>query len=240
MTGRTRRIAIALTACALCAMPSVMRAQVQVGQRDTFEDGTTQGWNVGPGHPAPPRNIATGGPGGADDNFLLLTSLGGQGSGSRLAVINMAQWTGDFRAAGIGSISMDLFNFGPSDLYLRLLVADPVAGPPTNAAVSTDAFFLAAGSDWTHVVFSLRPDAMTAVLGTVNGALTDVRELRIFHNPDPFFGGPPEAIPPVLASLGVDNITATPEPGTLLLCGTGLAALVAVGRRRRRPRAELQ
>lgn len=232
--GTIRHFAVALTACALCTLPTMTQAQVQVGQRDTFEDGTTQGWAVGPEHPAPPVNMATGGPGGANDNFLLLSALGGQGPGSRLSAINMAQWTGNYRAAGIGSISMDVINFGPSDLYLRMLVADPAAGPPTNAAVSSDAFFLAAGSDWTNVVFSFNPDALTPVLGTVDGALTDVRELRIFHNPDPFFGGPPESSPPVMGSLGIDNITATPEPGTIVLCGMGLAALALVARRGRR------
>lgn len=236
MTGRTRHIALALAAGALCAMPTVGQAQVAVGQRDTFEDGTTMGWGVGPEHPAPPRNIPTGGPGGAGDNFLLLSAFGGNGPGSRMSVINMSQWTGDYRTAGIGTISMDVFNFGPSDLFLRLLVADPVAGPPTNAAISSDALFLAAGSDWTHVAFRLDPASLTAVLGTVNGALSNVTELRLFHNPDPVFAGPPGSSPPVLASLGIDNITATPEPGTLLLCGSGLVALVVVTRRRRSTR----
>lgn len=234
MTRRGRQLAIAITASALCTLPAVGQAQVAVGQRDTFEDGTTQGWVVGPDHPAPPRNVATGGPGGAGDNFLLLSAFGGNGPGSRMSAFNTSQWTGDYRSAGIGSISMDVFNFGPSDLFLRLLVADPVAGPPANAAVSSDAFFIAAGSDWTHVAFRLDPASLTAVLGTVNGALSNVTELRIFHNPDPVFAGPPGSSPPVMASLGIDNIVATPEPGTLLLCGSGLVALVVVTRRRRR------
>jgi hypothetical protein len=50
---------------------------VTVGQVDTFEDGTTQGWVagvLGAVHPVPPAN-ALGGPAGANDNYLLLTSL---------------------------------------------------------------------------------------------------------------------------------------------------------------------
>lgn len=233
MTRRSRALTTVLTACTLIALPAIVQAQLQVGQRDTFEDGTTQGWGVGPEHPMPPRNIATGGPAGADDNFLLLSALGGPGAGGRMSVINAAQWTGNYRAAGIGSISMDLFNFGPNDLFIRLLLADPLMGPPTNAAISSDAIFLAAGGNWTHAVFSLGPDALTAVLGTVNGALTNATELRLFHNPDPFFNGPPDSSPTVLANLGVDNIVAAPEPATLWLCASGLLALVAIGRRRR-------
>ena len=59
---------------------------------DTFEDGSTQGWVanlLGMGsHPAPPANVADGGPLGAGDNYLQITALGGGGAGSRLSAIN--------------------------------------------------------------------------------------------------------------------------------------------------------
>ena len=39
---------------------------------DDFEDGTTAGWDVGNpnAHPAPPVNVSTGGPTGADDAYF--------------------------------------------------------------------------------------------------------------------------------------------------------------------------
>ena len=58
-----------------------------IGQVDNFEDGTTQGWVVGllgAPSPAPPQNIPNGGPLGAGDNYLQLTSVGGSGAGNRL------------------------------------------------------------------------------------------------------------------------------------------------------------
>src|SRR5678815_5531455 len=72
---------------------------------DNFEDGTTQGWFVPGPHPAPPANIPTGGPGGAGDNYLQVTALGGDTAGSRLSVQNASQWQGDL--ASFSRITMD-------------------------------------------------------------------------------------------------------------------------------------
>ena len=197
-------------------------AQITLGQIDTFEDGTTQGWGVGPGgSPVPPVNVAGGGPNGANDNYLLLTSLGGAGGpGSRLVAFNMAQWAGDYLSAGVGLIQMDLNNLGTTDLSLRLLLADPAQGPPSNIAI-TDAFLLPAGSGWTHASFSISPSSLITLLGSANAALTNATELRIFHNPAPDFPGPPIGIPAIQASLGVDNIAAVPEPSAVLLVTVG-------------------
>ena len=81
---------------------------------------------------------------------------------------------------------------------------------------------------------------MTAVFGSVNTALTNATELRLFHNPAPAFPPPPIGPPAVNVRLGVDNITAAavPEPATLLLLGTGLAGISAAVRKRRRANKE--
>jgi hypothetical protein len=216
-------------------------AAVIIGQIDNFEDGTTQNWLVallGASHPAPPVNIATGGPGGVDDNYLLLTALGGSGVGSRLAVINTAQWTGDYLAAGVHGILMDVNNLGNADLSLRLLVADPQGGPPTNLAFSTNAVDVPAQSGWIRVHFRLDPGDLTASLGSVTAALANTTEFRIFHSLSATFPG--EA---VVAQLGLDNITAvsifpTPVPamsewGMLIFAVfLGLSAIYYLSRRR--------
>jgi hypothetical protein len=211
--------------CALLLLPVTPVGAVSLGQIDTFEDGTTQNWLVGllgAPHPAPPVNVPSGGPAGVDDNYLRLTALGGVGAGNRLTAINVNQWTGNYLAAGILAIVMDVNNLGTSDLALRLLVADPTVGPPTNLAFSSDAIVVPGGSGWTTVTFPFTPADLTAGLGSVGDALTNATELRIFHSTAATFPG--EA---VVAQLGVDNITAVPLPGTFLLLGSGLLALAA-------------
>ncbi len=207
---------------------------VAIGIPDTFEDGTTQGWIVGllgVPHPAPPVNVPTGGPGGVDDNFLQLTSVGGAGAGNRLTVINLAQWAGDYLSTGVTTISMDVLNLGTTDLTLRLFLEDPMGGPPTNTAI-TAGVLLPAASGWTHVSFGVESLDLIGLMGSVDTLLGNVTAIRLFHGVDPAFPGPA-----IVSQLGLDNIVASaaataPEPGTALFL---LAALlgVEIGRRRR-------
>lgn len=226
------RLAAACTAALgvlLAAAPA--GAQITLGHVDSFEGGTTAGWQVGGApHPAPPR-VEAGGRRGADDHYLRLTSIGGGGPGSRMSAYNVGSaWTGDYRAAGVSGVSMWVNNFGSSDLFLRLGVVDfaDQPGPPIHVALSLAPIVLPGGSGWTHVTFSLHPQALGAILGTAGGALRNADELRIYHRAE--FGFPPDAIE---AELGLDDITAVPEPSTLALLGGGLLALGAAARRRR-------
>jgi hypothetical protein len=211
-----------------------------IGIKDTFQDGTTDGWFAGGGPgggvpPVPPHVVATGGPEGAGDQFLQITSNGVTGTpGSRLVALNAAQWAGDYLAAGITAIGMDLKNLGPTQLTIRLLFEDPIPGPPANEGVTTVGVVLPVGSDWTHVAFAISPADLTMFFGSANAVLHNTTVLRIIDSPTP--------VEPVtiLGQLGVDNIEATgaaaaavPEPATVLLTSTGLAALSARYRRRR-------
>jgi hypothetical protein len=198
---------------------------------DDFEDGTTAGWHVGDlAHPAPPVNISTGGPAGIDDAYLQLQAFGGSGPGSRLSALNLSQWTDDFTS--VSAIGMDVNNFGPEDLVLRLLFVNfpDAPGPPTDVAWTLAPIVVPSGGGWNNVIFSLSAANLFAPFGTVGGALADVDELRIFHNPNPFFGGPSVGAPPVVATLGIDNIgvivetTEVPEPASMLLMLVGLGA----------------
>lgn len=189
----------------------VQARAVTVGQIDNFEDGTTQGWIGGLGmggpNPLPPVN-ALGGPAGASDNYLRLTSDGGVGPGGRLSVLNLAQWSGNYIAAGVGSIAMDLINLGSTDLALRLVFEDPTVGPPTNLAFSANAFVLPAGSGWVHAVFPIGISDLQAGLGDVGLALTNTTAIRIYHSAAANFPNPVFPIAPIAAQLGVDNIQA--------------------------------
>jgi hypothetical protein len=215
-------------------------AAVVIGQVDDFEDGTTQGWVVafGPAGgvpPAPPQVVGTGGPQGAGDGYLLLSAVGGAGPGGRLTAGNLSQWTGDYLAAGVDRIDMWVNNLGSSDLFLRLLIEDPMAGPPTNVAFSADPVAVLAGTGWQNIVFSLNQADLIAGLGSTAGALTNATVLRLFHGAADGFPGEP-----VVAQLGVDDIRASaaiPEPATWALMIVGFGAVGATCRRRRSPRA---
>jgi hypothetical protein len=214
---------------------------VIIAELDNFEDimDPVEGWMVGSGlgsgHPAPPSN-QLGGPAGAMDNFLLLTSIAPPagvrpGPGSRLGAFNVSQWSGDYIAAGVDLITMDVRNFGDVDLSLRLALAVSVM-PDIDVAVSTDAVVLPAMSDWTSVEFPIGPGNLTALAGTVDAALMSMmKQLWIFHDVTLSASFRPDV---VTAQLGVDNITAArsaagviPEPWSLIVWG--LLALTAGG-----------
>jgi hypothetical protein len=225
---------LALAALSLSFGLSLPGQAVTLGQVDTFESGTTEGWVInllGIGNPpaeALPQNIADGGPAGSGDNFLRLTSVGGGGAGSRLVAVNLGAWAGDYASAGVTGIRMNLRNSGSTDLTLRLLFENPNGGPPTDIAVSTNGVFLAAGGGWTSVLFPTIPAALKPLLGSVADALSTTTALRLFHGTDPIF----PALP-LPAVLDVDNIAAVPEPATWALWAAG-ALLLAAQRRRAR------
>jgi hypothetical protein len=88
-------------------------AAIAIDQFDTFEDGTTQGWEARNFFLEPsdlPAINNLGGPAGGDDRYMLLSSTALTGS-AVLSASNSTQWTGDFIAAGITAISMDVNNF---------------------------------------------------------------------------------------------------------------------------------
>ena len=218
-----------LAAFALLASMAAPRgaSAVTLGQVDDFEDGTTQGWVVALQGATPPAatlpvNVGTGGPAGANDNFLRLTSLGNYGPGGKLVAINLSQWTGDYVTANVLGISASVINLGATDVSLRFYVSDADGGPPTNAAISTQAIVLPSGSGWTNVLFPISASDLTATFGSAGAALADAREIRILHALAASF--PPEN---KTAQVGLDNLTAVPEPGTGLLLGLGLVALTA-------------
>ena len=179
----------------LLAAPAV--AQITIGQTDDFEDGTTQDWRNGRNTPDV-SNVATGGPDGAGDAYLQIVADGSFIAG-RLVAFNTEQWAGDFTAAGVTTVTLDLNNTGTSDLVVRLWIEGPGGD-----FVSTDGLFLGAGSGWQAASFSVQPGDLTASGGTdVNATLSDVFRFRVYHGPAASAPGPN-----VVGELGLDNITA--------------------------------
>lgn len=217
LSCKTSMVMGAFAAATLLAAPA--HATVTLGHVDDFQDGTTQSWAGG----SAPTNIPTGGPAGAGDQYLQLSSTGTKPIGSK----NEDQWIGDLTGAGVTSIEADVANFGSTDLELRVLA---IESGFASQYTSTTTITVPAGGNWIHVVFDLTAPNMTLVGGAtpdVATALSSVQTFLIRHQP-----GAPAGVagaPSVVGQLGIDNITATPEPATL-----GLLALggIAVLRRR--------
>lgn len=212
------------TASLLASLALPAGAAIVVGQTDDFENGTLLGWDSGSRNPNGPTNVPSGGPAGANDHFLHLTSNGSSGAGGKLVVFNADQWTGDYLGAGVTSIRMQVDNLGATNLALRLIL-EGGAGRLT----TVDPVTVPAGSGWETVSFSLTSANLTG--GNFNAVMGQVSTLDLVHSPSAIAFR--SSAPNIAAVLGVDNITAVPEPGALLLTAIGLAALVcSVGRKR--------
>lgn len=200
---------------ATCAAFSAS-AQIVSGQLDDFQDGTVMGWTGGTG----PTNVPDGGPMGAGDRFMRLTSAGASGPGSRLGAFNAAQWSGDYASAGVTAVSVDLRNPSDKDLEVRAVLFSTEGARWT----STTSFALPAMTDWTRATFSLLESDLTLALGSTPYAtlMSDVQMLMFRHD-----GGAPDATgEPIEAEMGVDNIEAVPEPVSFAALAVGLGALV--------------
>ncbi len=221
----TRRVP-AVVLAVLAAGPAL--ADITVGQIDDFQDGTLQDWGNGI-----IESLVTnedGGPLGAGDRFLQTITTGlTNGPGSRLAVFNREQWTGDYLAAGVTSISMDVANFTPSDTQLELRVM--LFSDTGSVFTSTVASVVAADGQWTTVTFDVTEGGLTMVDGlfTYQESITAINRLLVRHQP-----GEPQSVGAAPhfrdGVMGLDNIRALPAPGTLAL--VPLAGALLVRRRR--------
>ena len=226
--------------CLLSLLPPGAARAISVGQIDDFEDGTLQDWRMGTTTVTAEHmtNITDGGPAGAGDNFLQVTSHETHGTtpgGNRLTFFNRLQWTGDYTAAGITAIAMDLKNISSSEILNMRIAINGGFGPSfnfTGGVFTTSASIsLISGSDWTRAVFSLLPGDLIPISGGTGGnttgndvqaTLANVLELRLLNSATPDWSGLP-----IAATLGVDNLLAVPLPPALALFGSGLAVLMA-------------
>ena len=201
-----KTLTFAVAGAMLC--PALALGMV-LGQVDDFQDGTPAGWSGGPDR----INQPTAGPAGANDRWLEVVTVSGSGFGSKLGMRNDLQWAGDYAAAGVTGISMDLRNGVAQALDMRIMILSSIGGNFTSA----NAFSLAADGAWHSAVFGLSASDLTHVgggSGLLADALGAVNRLLIRNDPDPASGTGPASTPsfPSGSSVGFDNITALPSP----------------------------
>jgi hypothetical protein len=203
---RKENLIAVLLAIYFLTYPVIAVDAITINQIDEFNT-DTQNWRIGKwSHPSPPQRIPSGGPDGAEDSYLELSSTGAGNAGSKLVVFNTSQWTGNWTGEGVNTIEMDLNNFGATDLVMRLSIDGSGGRFSLQEGIA-----LSAGSGWQHAVFNVRADDFVAVGGTnIDDTLANVSVLRLLHNSAPGWRGIP-----VEATLGVDNITAYPESFSL-------------------------
>ena len=143
-----------------------------------------------------------------------------------------------YLSAGVTSIELDANRIaGPSDVSLRLLLFGP-----GGTWASTNLAPTLTGPGWQHLSFGLSAADLTYVPGSfavpdgtgiLADTLSDVTLLLVRH--DRLIPTIPGNHPPhITATLGLDNITAVPEPSTLVLLCMGAVGLFVYGWRRRR------
>ena len=160
-------------------------------------------WSEGAPSGSKPVNVPNGGPGGAGDRYLENFSSGGSGAGSRQAMYNTVQWTGNYVAARASRITADLANLGSTPLYMRFAVR---GGPNFTSYVSTQPFVVPADGNWRTAAFDLSAASLTNVSGpdSLATVLGEVLEVRLVSSQN-FVSYIGDA---VNSRLGVDNIRA--------------------------------
>jgi hypothetical protein len=180
---------------------------VTLDQVDDFQDPDAgkADWRGGVGFTSQAR-VASGGPDGVDDAFLRVITRR-----YHLATKNTDQWAGNYLAAGIGAIEMDLkYITGTADaVEIRILLFGPggaFASASLTDPISTEAWerhrFGLTAADLVHV---------TGGTGDLADTLSAVRKLLIRHDrAEPTMPG--EHPPHITATIGIDNIHAVPAP----------------------------
>ena len=227
---RCERAARLLLLAVLVASAPGVASAIEAGSVDDFEDMTTQGWGsavFGSSNPTPPQNIAD--PEDAMNRILNIRSSGAGTAGSRLVGLGLGiQWDGDYPAAGVVAIELDAINLGSTDLFLRVALVTislealvsaialelPAAGPQETAQWVTHEFSL----DLADLDCEGSCDA-EFVLG-------NVEELRILSSA----AGMTKKGDRIAASVGIDLISAVPEPASALQGAAALAALALLAR----------
>jgi hypothetical protein len=205
-------------------------------QIDDFQDGTVQNWLGATG-----GVLSDVGPNGTGDQSLLVTTTGFAGGvNSRLVIFSggssfpaPTQWTGDWTAAGVRRIALDVLNPNSFDLNMWLGIAGP-GGPgsagSTDAYVTKQGIVVPADEAWHTIEFDVLVDDFVAwgAIDNPAAALADVFQFRIIHSSAQDWRGAVGE-----ASMLLDNIRVVPEPSAWALTALAVIGLPRLRRLKR-------
>ncbi len=197
----------------------------EVSTFDTGRDGWEPNWPVG--------GIAAG------DGYLSVDADGIGEKGKMVTFSADPGWLGDYFAAQVTGIEMDIANRSTSDdVHLRIALGNRASPQQTGGTwfLSSTAIVIPVGTDWTSVYLPLaeadlmRVANLTGELGTdsYEAAFSDIRNIRILSAILPLGAIGDEFV----GDVQLDNIRLIPEPSSLLLLAAGIAVLAL---RRRHP-----
>lgn len=198
---------------------------------ETFSTGLN-GWGGG----SSPTLVPSGGPDGAGDAYLRISSNAGVGNGNLATLNTGANWTGDYAgdwsAPGqylILGASARLANFGTEPLSIRAIFFNTA----TNRYSTAEVAMVPADGLWRRFDWLFSPvdgSGLEQVGGSVpiTTGMHSVTQIMFRHNVLPGAGGDA-----VTGTLGMDNIRLLPfipAPATAALMAMGAGVLA---RRRR-------
>ncbi len=218
-----------LTVPCLCMISALMvwhhtASAVAIFQLDNFQSGTVEGWSGG----AQPTNISTGGPAGAGDAFLQITSNGAGGPGSKPATHNGgagSNWYGDYSGLDVRAITLDMMNAVSSDpLEMRLVLfsGDLFAEDRWTSVIAEP---VPNDGQWHQYRFYISESDLTPEFGTIsyNDLINQVYQVMVRHDP----GTPSPGGETATAVLGIDNVRLVPNIDTTTF--DALVAAIAAG-----------
>lgn len=175
--------------CALLAVLAVP-ALVPSGQAividmvDDFQTGSLSNWRIGGAYQGP-EIVSDAGPLGAGDFALRIESSNDFIKPPRLLVYNQSQWAGDWTAAGIERVTMDVRNPSSFHLTMRFALAGDggffsQGGGDTYV---TDGVLVPNDDAWHTITFDVTSAGFHPYGGEdIAGALENVSAVRILHN----------------------------------------------------------
>jgi hypothetical protein len=184
----------------LLTSSSLAHAAATLGFVENWPGTTTSSWGGG----SAISNPGTGGYGGADDGYLLVTNAIATNFGTNSVG---AEYTGDWTAAGITQVRVRLDDVGnPDALEIHFGLGRGVSQTSPNFW-QYNVGFIPPHDAWGEYVVDLTSANWTQIhgTGTLANALQDVETIHLRHDLAPFTSSPD----PGMGDFGIDHLLLT-------------------------------